>query len=402
MAIITGLRLSELQKVSLATTGTLFYISAANDSFSITETALYNTLDKFHISGSYQPKNEDWRFIHRTGNQDVTGILNASTFGSINPGLGYSLDTTNGYIKDVSGNTSIVIDRVLLGLNGDNLSLNWGERKLYNQSSQVTLDWDNKILTGNWVAQNLSITGTQNHLVHTTGSENILGSKKFNNSLFANIIRNTGNPLIGLDLTTGNLNDRLSLVSLNWQDRILLDSLGNTVANWNNRILNSNSATTTIDWNNRVLSGSWNVNSMTINNQNIVTGNNVVYTTGNQTINGDKTFQNTVIVINDLSINNTDNNKITNQNNDFNMDLDDGTINLSLIDGSTSVDFANKILSGQWTVNQLQSLKLVLTGISPTAYNSVGISGQIATKDNFIYIATGTNLWGRTTLLPWP
>lgn len=45
--------------------------------------------------------------------------------------------------------------------------------------------------------------------------------------------------------------------------------------------------------------------------------------------------------------------------------------------------------------------KTVISGAAPATPTSNGIRGEIATSGNYLYVCTGTNLWGRTHLTGW-
>lgn len=111
MATITGQRLSELTRMDLGGTGTKFYaVSSNNNSFYISEKDLYQTLYSLHLSGAFQPKNEDWRFLHVTGNETVTGtktFTQLTKFSSINSsGAWVPLITGSKILLGSAGNIS--------------------------------------------------------------------------------------------------------------------------------------------------------------------------------------------------------------------------------------------------------------------------------------------------------
>lgn len=44
---------------------------------------------------------------------------------------------------------------------------------------------------------------------------------------------------------------------------------------------------------------------------------------------------------------------------------------------------------------------IVINGRAPTVFNSQGSSGQMAIQSGFLYVCTGSSLWGRVALSPW-
>ena len=60
-------------------------------------------------------------------------------------------------------------------------------------------------------------------------------------------------------------------------------------------------------------------------------------------------------------------------------------------------------VTGNIYASGIQASSLITIGAPPSAYNSVGTSGTIRiSNDGFIYVATGTSLWGRVAVSPWP
>lgn len=151
MSTITGKQLSDLSTLTLGATTTRFYaVSSSNNSYQITEENLYNTLNKLHISGAYQPKNEDWRFIHKTGTESITGFktfVNNTTFSDSIIG-----DSISDSSSDVSINT---LNRYLYD-GSANYSIKWADRYLLDSTETLAIDWNNRILSGNWTAESLS------------------------------------------------------------------------------------------------------------------------------------------------------------------------------------------------------------------------------------------------------
>lgn len=287
MATLTGLKVSELTTLALGSTGTLFLATSSSaNSYKMYEKDLYATLNKFHISGAYQPKNEDWRFIHKTGAENITGL---KTFVSsiVTPyiydtGENSSIQVNNRRLYDSSSNISVDWDSKYL--NGpETKSLDWKYRFLQDSDDNIKLSWESGILSGNWNASNIKVSGqallnltyANNLYVDRTNDQYITGIKRFNDTaLFNNIGGYDGN------------DSYINMISNHMQTNSDLPSL-----NWSNKVLYNDDGSTNLDWGNKRLSGTWNAQSLTINNQNIITGNTVVYITGNQLISGVKSFK---------------------------------------------------------------------------------------------------------------
>ena len=233
---VTGLKVSELSRLVLGTTGTLFYVVAPpTNSFKMYESDVYNTLNTLHISGNYQPKMEDWRFVHKTGVESITG---SKTFvGGIKTDVitSSTLSTANSPI--VSLGEGRLFSSVLGGL-----SVDWSGRKLANTSSATSLDWQNKTLSGNWVAQSLYVSGRRllGHgeiLRDSPGEQSI----DYGNRLLKNVLGNT---------------------TINWDGHTLYDSDTNAVFNWDDRQIFNDVGNITVDAQNNVLSGMWAVQGL--------------------------------------------------------------------------------------------------------------------------------------------
>jgi len=110
MATITGLKVSELSNLALGSTGTLFYAASASaNSFKMSEQSLYNTLYALHLSGVFSPKSEDWRFVHKTGTESITGT---KTFVAVLNSLG-GLNTTTIQASSLSSFQNVLINQNL-------------------------------------------------------------------------------------------------------------------------------------------------------------------------------------------------------------------------------------------------------------------------------------------------
>lgn len=155
MATITGQKLTDLTTITAGamSSGFMFYtVSPGSASYKIYERDLFNAMSALHISGAFQPRGEDWRFVHKTGDESITG---SKTF--INDAL------FNGYVAVVDSIGTAYLED--LNINGMNVYLNNGtikdsnilsllidclNRKLYAAGSNISLDWQNRVLSGNW------------------------------------------------------------------------------------------------------------------------------------------------------------------------------------------------------------------------------------------------------------
>lgn len=266
-SIITGLKLTELSELSMGATGTKYYtVTSAGNSYYMTNNSLFRTLSGLYLNDTYQLKNEDWRFVHKTGTESITGI---KTF--------YSSMIANG---------------------GGNISLDSNARTLYDSLASGSLEWDGRNLYDNLGNQSIN-----------------WGFNKF-------------------------LKDNNNTISVQWDDRIARDSSNLYSISWDDRQLLDVSQLSSLDWNNRYL------------------------------ISG---FQNTLDWANRVAFNSLN---------------------------ETSLDWENKVLIGAWNIQQLRPIVFLLTGTAPTTATSAGISGQLARSGQYLYIATGTNKWGKIQILP--
>jgi len=240
---ITGQRLSELSTLTLGATGSAFYItSSSENSYKIYERDLYTTLNKFHISGDYQPKFEDWRFVHKTGNESITGIknfvdditINGSSLATLVDwrfvhttgdqlitglktfysgikvhaaiGLNKVLDTSDYTLHPAdNANASIDWDNGFLRdawATSENV-LDWKNSFLYlNDGATKTVDWQNRVLSGNWTIENFTnISGNSVSLANgfETGQVAGLGLSSAPKSVNLTVER----PAVGLLLFAG-------------------------------------------------------------------------------------------------------------------------------------------------------------------------------------------------------
>lgn len=143
MATITGQRLANLSTLILGTTGTLFYVeSASQNSYKMSETGLYKTMYNLHLSGVFQPKNEDWRFVHRTGTESITGIKTFANTVIFSAGMGLSA-------QDIS-DVNIIADQT------SDRRIDFNNGVMYG-SNGLVLSWENSTLSGIWSAEGLKL-----------------------------------------------------------------------------------------------------------------------------------------------------------------------------------------------------------------------------------------------------
>lgn len=194
MATITGQRLSELQTLALGSTGTLFYAASANtNSYKISEVDLYNTLYTLHLSGVFQPKNEDWRFAHKTGTESITG---AKTFVTTLGAFG-GLSTTTILATSLSQFQRTLFNQAM-DIYGDALFHNdvldtsiSGLVYIKDTGNTNAIHISNRLLSGTWSAQKLQISGVD---VLTGGAFLTVGDS----GALSNRLYQTGSDLIAL------------------------------------------------------------------------------------------------------------------------------------------------------------------------------------------------------------
>ena len=143
-ATITGQRLTELTFLQVGATGTRLFAVSQNGTlaYQMTLSGLNDTLTGLFLNNTYQPKIEDWRFVHKTGAESITGI---KTF----------------------ANAPIIS----------------GVRDL---NSDLAVDINEKNLIGGWTLENSPIVTEatientfDNRYVNVTGAENVSGHKTF-------------------------------------------------------------------------------------------------------------------------------------------------------------------------------------------------------------------------------
>lgn len=168
-------------------------------------------------------------------------------------------------------------------------------------------------------------SSSNDFVVFTTGNQTISGIKTFNDSLIINhisgsngnfsldlnngYITSVGN--IAVDANTKQLYNNNGTSTLKWHSQTLNDLDSFVSVNWNNRELRDALSSVSVNWSGRFLSGAWTKNGDYIltsvdsgNLRNVInntgaalitlinssTPQNVVFTTGNQTISGEKFF----------------------------------------------------------------------------------------------------------------
>lgn len=236
-------------------------------------------------------------------------------------------------------------------------------------------------------------TGTSQNLtnvVFTTGDQTISGNKSF------------ANPLV----VSGNI----SAVGANIIANNYANGAGSVIIGAGSRVAVDSGAGISVDWQNRILSGFWNVQSLTISGVGIITANqtgnfltsgnltNMVYTTGDQAISGNKSFANSVVVTGNITAAGGNVIAANYQNSTGGTVLGAGSRVLLDVGGNVSEDFTNRILSGTWTAQALN-----LSGVSVTTggpyYPLSNPAGYItASQAGILSInVTGLNISGALT-----
>lgn len=288
-------------------------------------------------SGFITQNNADNRFVHLTGNENINGLKVFS--GAIFSGYfsGYSLTGHNirainritvPVIGSSDGDDAInLVTRTLEDTSPDS-SLDWANKRLLRGNSEgdvITVDWYNRILSGTW-----NVLGG----IRTSGAALITGISTgyFISTSQTGQFYPASNPQ--QYITSGNVSTISGILS----DRIY--STGQTL---NNKI--------------NTLSGY--INS---------SGSNIVYTTGDQTIGGDKIFSpDSYFIVYDSApgINVID------------VGTDDHFVLRSNTDSNDSIDVSNRKLIGSWNINNV-------SGYVTTGFLQTGIIGQNFIKSNKI------------------
>lgn len=210
------------------------------------------------------------------------------------------------------------------------------------------------------------------------------------------------------NFTNRTLLDAGNVQSLDWNNRILKDDFQNYSIQYKDRFLRNSAQDYVLDWNNRILSGNWWAESIKISGGNLITSNdtgqfytqnnpsgfinhldNVVYTSGDQTINGIKTFN--IINIGDLGINNILN-SIYNGNNNLYFDLENGVLGQIGTLNPICVYFANRVLSGLWTIDDLRISGHPLITNANSLVTGLSIAGSNVILTGSVIISAGVDI----------
>lgn len=259
--------------------------------------------------------------VHLTGEEVIVGN---KTF--LAPIQAYRINDTG----SAGGNPVLdCTDRTLLSANGDD-SVHFNNRQLHDGSEIVTVDWNTKTLSGNWLT-NTSPT-TANHIINkgyldnitgqitspsnvvfTTGTQNIAGTKGFIDLLKIysgeTIYDNSLSPIVDINSSSGTFRLYYPNSAFIFMDNngVFRSSLNNVYLNVNSGTLHDSSLQIALDWDDRQLSGQWQTNTNPSSSGHIINKgyldsalsslsvSNVVFITGDQRVSGVKTFSNTGI-----------------------------------------------------------------------------------------------------------
>lgn len=427
MSNITGLKLSQLQSLGLGSTGTLFYAaSAGNNSYKISEKDLYQTLYKLHLSGVFQPKDEDWRFVHKTGDESITGVktfvnpIEASEI-HLDGNTDLKIDMINQIIYDENGSTSIDWLNRYLNVPGAGAVVDWHNQLLQDLFGVVSIDWDHRILSGNWIGQNLNlnslkisgnyvVTGNNTvdsqinalsgyvdaFTVHRINQERISGAKTFiNNITFSGGIT-TFYPQPPKAQAVNDVFSNNGISFLN--DYLIVDDGGaqKVMVDWSGGLLINGLGDTRLDWKNKILSGTWGYQGLSGIN---LTGHNItaMHELAAPIISA-ATNSDTYIDVTNRSLYDSGpflsidwNNYILYENGSEALDWANGVLydygnnitlnwNNSLLNtnGASSLDWGNKILYGNWSTQ-----------------GRANISGTLSTSGD-IFMSSGRKVFSLT------
>ncbi len=287
--------------------------------------------------------------VFTTGNQTIQGdktflgkisFTGANSYGGIYFEPGGLIDK-NGAIWDSPTTLTIdSINRLLYALD-QTVSINWQSRYLRDSLANISLDWNNGILysgantTLDWKNQIISGNWVSTAFVNITGNQSISGTKTITGLL---ILSPSGysfksTATLGTGYFGGNTGTfyRNNLPTLSPTEFLAYDNLG----------------VSSINWNTREISGNW-------------TSTSFVNTTGAQIISGTKTITGLLVISpSGLSFSSINAAAGTgwfggNSGSFYKNNLP----TLSPIDqlgydtvGQTTIDWANKRLSGNWTLN---------------------------------------------------
>lgn len=237
-------------------------------------------------------------------------------------------------------------NRYLKDINGDNC-IKWGENKLVTTIG-TTLDWQNMTTYDDNVQLSINWQGRKLYAENDYPTISWHYTRLYLYRTPTNIVLDWGNL---------KLYDSNNINSLQWGARTCYDSSNQTSINWEDRILQNSNGDDVYDWEGGILA-----------------------TSAGQVISlQDYTLTNNTVISLDW------NNRI-----------------LYKSDGTTqSINYNNLLLSGDWKTESLTLYKTILSGTAPATSTSAGIKGQIATSGAFLFVATGTNQWGRVALSNW-
>lgn len=217
---------------------------------------------------------------------------------------GGALSVNNNLIIDANGITYISGIKV-----ADTISLQTTGQTLY------------KYITGS------SGMSSVKNVVFATGNQTISGNKTFSAPLYSSL-----DSLASIDINSRSL-IKNNAVSINWDTKVLNDSIENTSLEWDNRFLADSNIFTSVDWNNRLLYNNNNVVVADWNNALLSGLNGTTFDWSNGIFYGIDGNAQTINMIN--------------------YQLNDNTQSLS-------VDWKNRELQGNWDVSNT----LTVSGIS--------------------------------------
>lgn len=408
MATITGLRLSELTQLSLGTTGTKFYaVTSSNNSFWIAEKNLYQTMYNLHLSGVFQPKNEDWRFIHVTGNETLTGTKIFTQLTKFN-----AIHSSGAWIPLITGN------RMVLGsagnISGSNINLAgynnttpcFGENA-GSLNSAGSNGLPNSVVIGSNAGKYANASSVV-FIGYYAGASDLSASSNLGAALAA-----TNSVFIGdsAGLFADNSTD---CVYLGYNAGASATSAANSVFIGSSAGANMSSASACIFIGNSagvdrpytlcidptsastpLIYGEFDTRLAQINGNQKITG----YVSGNMIMPG----TDGILFKNNLRLFSNDTNYLK---------LEDANGPTDIL----SYNMADEILTivesctvGEvFHVNNYSNLmgntrieKLIISGTAPSTPTSAGISGQVGLSGQKLFICTGTNKWGYINITPW-
>lgn len=246
---------------------------------------------------------------------------------------------------------------------------------IYDNTAQPSINYTNHQLTGTWHFQN-SPTFSGANFVVTTGGQVIGGNKYFSDTVVINdgIITKNGTGMYAF---------------FDYGDYIIYNYQNNNYINWENGEI-GNHFNPSLNFQQNQISGDWFTNSnptspLSIVNKNYVDNgiSNVVRTSGQQTITGQKLFASGIRVdyIDPYSVNGA---PIVAPRVYLVAGATSATATGQLRSNSTSVslDWLNKILSGNWSTNTTpsQSGHIVNKGYldsNPTLNNGLNVLGNV-------------------------